>query len=95
MPAKGTRCDGGTDTQLDRIRTGFRRGLFVMTIVVNGKTIEGLEGLTIEDLLRRLDIKLDFTAVSLNGEVIRKHTYANTRLREHDKVEIVRPVGGG
>ncbi|HLC42541.1 MAG TPA: sulfur carrier protein ThiS [Methylomirabilota bacterium] len=94
MPAKGTRCDDGTFS-LTEIRTGFRRGFFVMTIMVNGKPMTGLEGLTIGDLLKRLDIKLDFTAVSLNGDVIRKHTYANTRLREHDRLEIVRPVGGG
>jgi len=66
-----------------------------MAVVVNGKVMEGLEGLTIEGLLRRLDITLDFTAVSLNGEVIRKQTYASTRLHDQDRVEIVRPVGGG
>jgi thiamine biosynthesis protein ThiS len=66
-----------------------------MAITVNGKAMDGIEGLTIEDLLKRLDITLDFTAVSLNGEVIRKHTYASTQLHDKDKVEIVRPVGGG
>ena len=66
-----------------------------MAITVNGKVMDELEGLSVEDLLKRLEIKRDFTAVSLNGEVIRKHTYASTQLHDKDKVEIVRPVGGG
>jgi len=66
-----------------------------MAVMVNGKEIGGIEGLTVEDLLKRLEIALNFTAVSLNGEVIRKNRYASTRLKDRDKVEIVRPVGGG
>jgi sulfur carrier protein len=66
-----------------------------MTITVNGKMMGGVEGFTIDELLRQLNVPKDFTAVSLNGEVIPKQSYATTSLHDHDKVEIVRPVGGG
>ena len=75
-------------------RTVPRCGFF-MAVTVNGKIIEGLDGLSIESLLEKLQIKRDFTAVSLNGEVVRRETYDTTIIRDHDKVEIVRPVGGG
>ncbi len=68
---------------------------FIMAILVNGKVIDEVEGLTVETLLRRLNVPPDFTAVSLNGEVLRKNAYATIQLRDNDKVEIVRPVGGG
>jgi thiamine biosynthesis protein ThiS len=34
-------------------------------------------------------------AVALNREVMRKSSYASTPLAEGDRVEIVRPMGGG
>ena len=68
---------------------------FFMSVTVNGKVMDGVEGLTIEKLLKHLDIDLRFTAVSLNGEIVPKQSYVTTLVRENDRVEIVRPVGGG
>jgi len=53
------------------------------------------DGLTIDDLLSRLGVRREFTAVALNREVTPKAEYASTMLAEGDKVEIVRPMGGG
>jgi sulfur carrier protein len=66
-----------------------------MTIKVNGKVMEVEEGTTIELLLRQLNVRKNFTAVSLNREVAKRATYGSTRLRAGDHVEIVHPVGGG
>ena len=66
-----------------------------MAITVNGKVTDEVEGVTVEALLTHLNVPRDFTAVSLNGEVVRKNAYATRQLRDNDKVEIVRPVGGG
>ena len=66
-----------------------------MTITVNGKPMELPAGLTIEDLLARLKVRREFTAVALNREVAQRSRYAETRLQEGDKVEIVHPMGGG
>jgi sulfur carrier protein len=66
-----------------------------MVVTVNGKPMDLPEGLTIEDLLRRLDVRREYTAVALNREVTPKAHYAAAVLRDGDKVEIVRPMGGG
>ena len=66
-----------------------------MTIVVNGKPMDVTDGLSVEDLLRQLAIKREFTAVAVNREVMPKTGYTAARLREGDRVEIVRPMGGG
>ncbi len=66
-----------------------------MMVTVNGKPMELPDGLSIEDLLIRLKIRREFTAVALNREVAQRSLYAETRLQAGDKVEIVHPMGGG
>jgi len=66
-----------------------------MTVTVNGKPMELPAGLTIDGLLARLKVRREFTAVALNREVAQRSRYAETLLRDGDKVEIVRPMGGG
>ena len=66
-----------------------------MQITVNGKVMEVADGLSIEGLLATLGVKREFTAVAVNREVTPKSAYAATRLNAGDKVEIVRPMGGG
>jgi sulfur carrier protein len=66
-----------------------------MTVTVNGQPMELPEGLTIEGLLAHLKVRREYTAVALNREVTPKHRYAQSVLREGDKVEVVRPMGGG
>ena len=66
-----------------------------MIVTVNGKPMELPDGLTIEDLLVRLAVPRQFTAVALNREITPKASYGAAILHEGDKVEIVRPMGGG
>lgn len=66
-----------------------------MTVTVNGKPMELPEGLSIEDLLVRLKVRREFTAVALNREVAQRSRYAETKLQDGDKIEIVHPMGGG
>jgi sulfur carrier protein len=66
-----------------------------MRISVNGKGIEVAEGLSVEALLAELGVKREFTAVAVNREVTPRSRYADTCLHDGDRVEIVRPMGGG
>jgi len=66
-----------------------------MTVTVNGRPMELPDGLTIDGLLAHLKVKREYTAVALNREVTPKHEYAESVLHDGDKVEIVRPMGGG
>ena len=66
-----------------------------MRVLVNGETMELPDGLSVDALLAQLKVKREYTAVALNREITPKTQYADTRLKDGDKVEIVRPMGGG
>jgi sulfur carrier protein len=66
-----------------------------MRVLVNGEPMELPDGLSVEALLEQLKVKREYTAVALNREITPKTQYADTRLKDGDKVEIVRPMGGG
>ncbi|HET7873946.1 MAG TPA: sulfur carrier protein ThiS [Methylomirabilota bacterium] len=66
-----------------------------MQVTVNGKPMEVPDGLTIEGLLGHLQVRREYMAVAVNREVAFKARYAETVLRDGDRVEIVHPMGGG
>jgi len=66
-----------------------------MVVSVNGKAVELPEGLSVDGLLEHMKVKREYTAVALNREIMPKTQYADTHLKDGDKVEIVRPMGGG
>ena len=66
-----------------------------MRVMVNGEAMEVPEGVSVDGLLEHLKVKREYTAVAVNREITPKTQYADTRLKDGDKVEIVRPMGGG
>jgi sulfur carrier protein len=66
-----------------------------MRITVNGEPMDVDAGISLETLLTTLEVKREFTAVAVNREVTPRATYGSFRLSEGDRVEIVRPMGGG
>jgi sulfur carrier protein len=66
-----------------------------MRITVNGKGMDVSAGLSVEALLAELGVPRQYTAVAVNRDVTPKSAYACTQLSEGDRVEIVRPMGGG
>jgi len=66
-----------------------------MKILVNGKDMEVADGISVEGLLTQLGVTRKYTAVAVNRDVTPKSEYEATTLREGDRVEIVRPMGGG
>jgi sulfur carrier protein len=66
-----------------------------MKISVNGKEMEVADGISVDGLLDHLGVTRKYTAVAVNRDVTPKSEYAATTLREGDRVEIVRPMGGG
>jgi len=93
-PALGNSSEGNTATESGRTRQGDAAVLF-MKISVNGKDMEVADGLTVEALLTQLGVKRQYTAVAVNREVTPKSAYEATVLHDGDRVEIVRPMGGG
>jgi len=66
-----------------------------MKITVNGREMEVVDGLSVEALLTHLAVKREYTAVAVNREITPKSEYGSVTLSEGDKLEIVRPMGGG
>ncbi len=64
-------------------------------IQVNGKPMDVEEGTTVKALLETLGIPAQGTAVELNREIVPRSQHHLTQLKEGDRVEIVRMVGGG
>ncbi len=65
-----------------------------INLIVNGKA-RAAEATDLESYLLSFGLNLQFLAVGYNGEVLKKETFAQVRLRDGDTLEIVRPVGGG
>ncbi len=66
-----------------------------MKLILNGVDRETPALATLADLARWLALPAFGTAVELNGTVIRRADHGTTPLREGDRLEIVRLVGGG
>lgn len=66
-----------------------------MQVILNGEEREIRDDITVADLLSDLKIVLQYGAVALNRKVVRKKEHEATRLKAGDRIEIVRPVGGG
>ncbi|MDD2710911.1 MAG: sulfur carrier protein ThiS [Verrucomicrobiae bacterium] len=50
---------------------------------------------TVMDLLKELNLLPSQVAVEHNGSVVFRHELASTRLKENDRIEIVRVAAGG
>ena len=66
-----------------------------MNLQVNGETRNVQDGLTLDALVRELELEERPIAVELNREVVPKDRYVATRLSDGDRLEIVSLVGGG
>ncbi|ENC9217970.1 sulfur carrier protein ThiS [Campylobacter lari] len=63
-------------------------------MIINGQKLE-LKELKFMDYVKEKQLKIEFIALELNGEIIPRDKFENLILKENDKVEIVTFVGGG
>jgi sulfur carrier protein len=69
-----------------------------MYFVLNGQTREFehlAPGANLQDLIVELGLKGDRVAIELNGNIVPRTEWAEARLAEGDRLEIVHFVGGG
>jgi len=66
-----------------------------LRVYVNGEAREVQGSPTLAELITELDLPAARIAVELNREVVRRGEWANTMLRDEDRIEIVHFVGGG
>ena len=66
-----------------------------MQLTVNGKSVEAA-ATTVTELLVELDVKNpDQVAVELNGGIVDRATYDDTRVNKGDQLEFLYFMGGG
>jgi sulfur carrier protein len=66
-----------------------------LLIQLNGEGRELRAGATLDDLIVELSLTPARIAIELNQEVVRRDRWAETKLAEGDRIEIVHFVGGG
>ena len=66
-----------------------------MLITLNGDPYELDAPLSVADLLTKLSIDSRRVAVEYNLDILKRHLFADTLVREGDRIEIVNFVGGG
>ena len=64
-------------------------------ITVNGKEEVSAAGCSVSDYLEQNQYQVRRIAVERNGEILPKSQYAQTLLKDGDRLEIVTFVGGG
>ena len=66
-----------------------------MHIQLNGEALDLPDGLSVADLLERLELTGKRVAVELNLDIVPRSQHADTLLRDGDRVEVVHAIGGG
>jgi thiamine biosynthesis protein ThiS len=66
-----------------------------MKVTINGEIREFESEVTLDRLLELFSFPSQRIAVELNHQVVPKATWADTLIRDSDKIEIVHFVGGG
>ena len=67
----------------------------MISLQVNGKSVELEQPTPLLTYLEQLGVNPRAVAVEHNGEIIDRAAYESITLRDGDRVEIVRMVGGG
>ena len=66
-----------------------------MKVSINGEQLELPQGLTVAELLVRLQAPDRGIAVAKNDRVVRRSAFDEERVDEGDRIEIIRAVAGG
>jgi len=66
-----------------------------ITLTINGRERQLPAELSLPALLTELGVDRRMVAVAHNGDVIPRATYDDVTVRDGDRIEVVRMVGGG
>ena len=67
----------------------------MISIILNGKEIKINKLISVQQLLIKENLDKKMLAVAINGSIIEKQDYEQRIIQKEDRIEIVRPVGGG
>ena len=64
-------------------------------MILNGKTIDLKEDISVEQLLKDYDLNPQKVVVEVNMEILDDEVYSTYLLKNQDTVEVISFVGGG
>ncbi|MCQ1529241.1 MULTISPECIES: sulfur carrier protein ThiS [Lutispora] len=64
-------------------------------IRVNHRNMDFYEGMTLKSLIKDLKYSFPTLMVKVNGELVPKEKYEETRIRDGDDINIIHPIAGG
>jgi sulfur carrier protein len=64
-------------------------------LTVNGKDMEWHEGMTISEVIDRLDPSIPMVFVRVDGKIISRKEYESFRLEDESRVDVVTVISGG
>ena len=64
-------------------------------MILNGKTVDLKEDISVKDLLENYDLNPQKVVVEVNMEILDDEVYSTYLLKNEDKVEVISFVGGG
>ena len=64
-------------------------------MILNGKTVDLKEDISVKDLLENYDINPQKVVVEVNMEILDDEVYSTYLLKNEDTVEVISFVGGG
>ena len=67
----------------------------MIAIELNGAPHDIDAGRNLHDLIAALELSGQALAVAVNREVVPRHLWPQRALQQHDRVDIVRAIGGG
>ena len=64
-------------------------------MILNGKTVDLKEDISVKDLLENYDLNPQNVVVEVNMEILDDEVYSTYLLKNEDTVEVISFVGGG
>ena len=66
-----------------------------MNVKINGENHTFNDNITLENIIKELNIKINSIVAEVNGQVITKEKFSNTVIKDNDIIELIKFVGGG
>ena len=66
-----------------------------MTLIINGETKEFQDELSLQNIIRDLQIESKVMAAAVNMNIVKKDDWSNYIPKNDDKIELLQFVGGG
>ncbi len=64
-------------------------------ITVNGDPLEWTPGMTVADILKIRNYIFRMLVVQVNGELVKRGTYADAKVPDEANVEVIHMISGG